>query len=168
LSERDKKIQDAIKKKAIKCMRKSFYSAIRKKRTEMTKMENKELKNYLIFITVILTIFLGINAILTAYQIDLLNDVESNCQRYPTPNSDSSLRYADFSTADQCINALRQPEQSVRNSDITYDGEFRYYTIGVKFVQDYSIVCRGIDLISETPLGNASNRGFVENLCLNE
>lgn len=131
-------------------------------------MENKELKNYLILITAVLTILLGINAVLTAYQIDLLNDVESNCQRYPTPYSNSSLRYADFSTADECINALRQPEPSLRNSNITYNGEFRYYTIGVKFVQDYEIVCRGIDLISETPVGNSSNRGYVENLCLYE
>jgi hypothetical protein len=134
----------------------------------MKRMKNKELKNYLIFITVILTILLGINAVLTAYQTDLLSDVQRNCQRYPTPNSDSSLRYADFSTVDQCINALKQPEQSVRNSNITYDGEFRYYTIGVKFIEDYEIVCRGNDLISETPVGNASNRGFVENLCLYE
>jgi hypothetical protein len=134
----------------------------------MKRMENKELKNYLIFITVILTILLGINAVLTAYQTDLLSDVQRNCQRYPTPDSNSSVRYADFSTADECINALKQPEPSLRNSNITYDGNFRNFTIAVKFIQDYEIVCRGIDLINETPVGDSSNRGFVENLCLYE
>jgi hypothetical protein len=135
---------------------------------KMKEMTVKEIKEYLIFFTIVLILLVGFDTIMTAYQIDLLKNMQCyNDQIFPNPSSNSVI-YQDFKTVDECINALKQREKSVRNSDITYLGEYRKFTIGVKFVQDYEIFCRGIDLINETPIGNSSNRGFVENLCMND
>lgn len=139
------------------------------RKMKMKELTNKEIKEYLIFFTVILTLLVGLDTILTAYQIDLLKNMQCyNDLIFPNPNSGILYENQNFRTADECINALKQQEKSVRNSDITYLGEYRKFTIGVKFVQDYEIFCRGIDLINETPVGNASNRGYVENLCMND
>jgi flagellar basal body-associated protein FliL len=119
--------------------------------TRMTKMHNKKM---IIMLFISYAIF-GFTILLVSTAFLAKPNTKQACKQQ-------------YATADECINALRQPEPSLRNSNITYDGKFRKFTIGVKFIQDYEIVCRGIDLISETPVSNASNRGFVENLCLNE
>jgi hypothetical protein len=91
---------------------------------------------------------------LVGKQAICMGDIESNTSG---PGS--------FSTVDECVKLMKQDEPAVVTSSVTYNGAYREFTLGVKYLQDYNIVCRGNDLISETPVGNVSVRGYVNNLC---